>query len=220
MDNSQEICEFKETDLCNRYCEEQSLLCTEVARPNHLFSGYQQLSEERSKLNERLRFDELTGLHNKSTFLEIAQSYLDDAELNNKAVGLIVLDINNFKKFNETKGHIEGDVLLSSLGLNLRDQLRFEDLLIARFGGDEFLFLCDLEPRNSDTLLTAAERLSVIRDRVSKSVNECLKKHARYLSGAFGGSLWDGSQSLRELIVVADRHMYADKNNNKLPFTD
>lgn len=220
MNNTRENCEFKETDLCKAYCEDSSLLCAEVSRPDALFEGCERLNEERNLLIERLYYDELTGLHNKFTFMEKAQSYLNEAKTLDKTVGLVVLDINNFKRFNDTKGHLEGDTLLSELGVELKKQLRYNDLLIARFGGDEFLFLCDLEPRNSDTLLTSAERLEAVMARITEPVNECLKSRARYLSGAFGGSLWDGKQTLNELIVVADRSMYLDKRNKKLPFTD
>lgn len=220
MQSSWEICEYKETDLCSKYCEGPELICNEVSDPSKLFDGYMQVINERDYLIERLHNDDLTGLYNKSTFMERAQAYLEASHNSEKTIGLIVLDINNFKHFNEEKGHLEGDTLLSELGVELKKQLRYNDLLIARFGGDEFLFLCDLEPRNSDTLLTTAERLEAVMARITEPVNECLKSRARYLSGAFGGSLWDGKQTLNELIVVADKSMYLDKRNKKLPFTD
>lgn len=217
---SQEICEYKDTDLCVNYCENQNLICNEISDPNKLFDGYMRLLNDRDQLIERLHYDELTGLHNKATFMEMAQDYLEQSLNNDTPVGLLVLDINNLKRFNDTKGHIEGDILLSELGAELKKQLRYNDLLICRFGGDEFLFLCDLEPRHSDSLLTAEERLGAVCERIATSVNIHLKTHARYLSGAFGGSLWDGEQTLKELIIDADRAMFMDKKNKKLPFTD
>lgn len=220
MDNLSHSCDYRESDLCKNYCEAPNFLCNEVTDKDKLFAGYSEIVNQRNTLNNRLLYDELTGLHNKPTFMDMAQSYLEDAKTNNKSVGLIVLDINNFKKFNEVEGHIEGDALLGELGMVLRDQLRFEDLLIARFGGDEFLFLCDLDPRNSDTLMTAEERLFAARDRVAQSVNNRLKQFARYLSGAFGVSVWDGKQTLKELISSADKRMYADKKHKKHPHND
>jgi diguanylate cyclase (GGDEF)-like protein len=96
---------------------------------------------------ERLAyFDTLTGLPNRQRCIETAEQFFIDADAAREAVAVIYLDLNSFKRVNDTFGHAVGDAVLQDVAGKLnRALIRFaavyEHLLVARFGGDEFVIL-------------------------------------------------------------------------------
>src|SRR5690606_13043649 len=81
--------------------------------------------------------DGLTGVHNKRHFLEFLERELAVATRQTAALSLIMVDIDHFKKINDTHGHLAGDAALKELCRRLRPRIRTTDLL-ARYGGEEF----------------------------------------------------------------------------------
>ncbi|MFY0408599.1 diguanylate cyclase domain-containing protein [Solicola sp. PLA-1-18] len=93
--------------------------------------------------------DPLTGLLNRRRLEERVEAALLEAAMNEQAVALLYLDLDQFKPVNDTYGHAVGDQLLQVVARRLRSQLRHTDLL-ARLGGDEFLIaLIDLDARTA-----------------------------------------------------------------------
>ena len=96
---------------------------------------------------ERLAyFDTLTGLPNRQRCIETAEQFFVDANAAGEAVAVIYLDLNSFKRVNATFGHAVGDAVLQNVAGKLtraliRFQAAHEHLLVARFGGDEFVIL-------------------------------------------------------------------------------
>jgi diguanylate cyclase (GGDEF)-like protein len=96
---------------------------------------------------ERLAyFDTLTGLPNRQRCIETAEQFFVDANAAGEAVAVIYLDLNSFKRVNDTFGHAVGDAVLQNVAGKLtraliRFQAAHEHLLVARFGGDEFVIL-------------------------------------------------------------------------------
>jgi PleD family two-component response regulator len=82
--------------------------------------------------------DPLTGLRNPRFFDTHLERELAEAERDKVTVGLIMLDVDHFKKFNDTYGHPAGDEALRSLGRTLRSVVRAADV-VARYGGEEFI---------------------------------------------------------------------------------
>lgn len=116
---------------------------------------------ELRKVERHARTDALTGLSNRFTMEETFERELDRCEKNGDPVSLIMIDIDNFKVFNDQFGHVAGDRALSAVASILRHQFRPRDLLV-RFGGDEFAIL----------LPEVAEgRAMEIADRVRKAVS-------------------------------------------------
>ena len=118
---------------------------------------------ERNRELERLSVtDLLTGLHNRRYLIEAFEKEIQRADRHERPFCVVMLDVDRFKQFNDTHGHLAGDQVLVSLGRVLKDATRDLDVL-ARYGGEEFIALlpeCDLENG-----LRAAER---IRARLAK----------------------------------------------------
>jgi len=93
------------------------------------------------KSYESLAFiDPLTGLYNRRMFLELAEKNLNEAKRYKEPLSLIMLDIDHFKRINDTYGHEVGDITLKSLAEILRKNLRASDI-VARWGGEEFVII-------------------------------------------------------------------------------
>ncbi|HUF75190.1 MAG TPA: diguanylate cyclase [Longimicrobiales bacterium] len=122
----------------------------------------EELAEQNRELERLSVTDLLTGLHNRRYLIEAFEKEIQRADRHERPFCVIMLDVDRFKPFNDTYGHLAGDQVLEAMGRVLRDATRDLDIL-ARFGGEEFLALlpeCDLENG-----VKAAER---IRARLAK----------------------------------------------------
>jgi len=107
-------------------------------------------------LHSRALRDSLTGLYNRR-YMEVSLSQqLHRARRHGTPLGLIMLDVDHFKRFNDQFGHAAGDRILRKLGSLLANQFRGEDV-VCRYGGDEFLII--LSDASLDSVQQAAERL-------------------------------------------------------------
>jgi diguanylate cyclase (GGDEF)-like protein len=141
----------------NRALEEQR---QELARVNAAL-GVEMM--ERQRLAERLRemtvVDELTTLHNRRYLNEVAEEVLAVARSHGQDLGVMVIDIDNFKEVNDTLGHAAGDEVLRHLALKIRACLREGDVG-ARIGGDEFLIL--MPGLSAERIRQVVERLRAV----------------------------------------------------------
>ncbi len=105
--------------------------------------------------------DGLTNMYNRRYFNEVLGSYIEKAKKHNRNLSLVMLDIDNYKKYNDTYGHQLGDLLLKKVAEVLESNLREEDI-ISRYGGDEFTIILpdtDIE--------TARNIMETIRENIS-----------------------------------------------------
>jgi diguanylate cyclase (GGDEF)-like protein/PAS domain S-box-containing protein len=175
---------------------------------------------ERKLAAEQIAFlayhDKLTGLPNRALFEEILENAIARARRHDLGVGVLFLDLDNFKLVNDSLGHPAGDALLVQLAERLRGCTRETDM-VARQGGDEFLLLLsDLErgtsaPAGSDASLLVAQSVA---ERVQQALRApfSLDGVEFYASGSIGISLFpqdalDGETLLRN----ADSAMYRSK---------
>jgi diguanylate cyclase (GGDEF)-like protein/PAS domain S-box-containing protein len=93
---------------------------------------------DKKRIYELSITDGLTSLYNRRYFNDIAKSMIDKTVRSNELFGFMILDIDNFKKYNDTYGHQEGDKVLISLSNSLRETFKRSDDLIFRLGGEEF----------------------------------------------------------------------------------
>jgi diguanylate cyclase (GGDEF)-like protein len=156
------------------------------------------LTRETQSLNSRLlkeaTVDDLTGLLNRRGWRMAAERELARAAREGSHVGLLLLDVDSLKEINDSRGHDEGDRVLSETAARMRTALRAGDVL-ARLGGDEFgALLMD----NSDAQAMAAV------DRLRQMTPEL---------GSFsaGVAAWDGVQAIDELLRRADVALYTAK---------
>ncbi|MDN4500948.1 GGDEF domain-containing protein [Alteromonadaceae bacterium BrNp21-10] len=155
---------------------------------------------------KRLCFkDNLTGLGNRSHFDESIRRLISHSQRNNSSFGLLVLDLDHFKKANDQYGHLLGDQLLITFAGLLQDCLRDSDYAF-RFGGDEFC--CLLE--DADELLNQKVSIRIIHAMANHGL---LIKHN--LTASIGSAVYLPSDSSHTLFQRADEAMYTAKQNGK-----
>lgn len=115
-----------------------------------------ELTQDLEIFKEKSRFDVLTKIFNKGTFTELLHDEIKRSQILNYPLSLLILDIDNFKKVNDTYGHLAGDKVLRALGDRLTASLRRNDI-VARFGGEEFVVLVTHETRTQ--AVTIGEKL-------------------------------------------------------------
>jgi diguanylate cyclase (GGDEF)-like protein/PAS domain S-box-containing protein len=209
-----------------RWVLEQAFpLDDEAGRP-WLIQGVMFDITERKNAEEQVAFlayhDKLTGLPNRVLFEEMLETSIARARRNDTAVGVLYLDLDNFKMVNDSLGHHSGDLLLAQLGDRLRTCTRDTDM-VARQGGDEFLLLLsDLDREESagdNDALTAAE---MIANRVREALAEPfeLQGVSFFASGSIGISLFPhDAQDAETLMKNADAAMYRTKRTEPGGFT-
>ncbi|MGE5225660.1 MAG: putative bifunctional diguanylate cyclase/phosphodiesterase [Planctomycetaceae bacterium] len=175
---------------------------------------------ERKSAEEQVAFlayhDKLTGLPNRVLFEEMLDHALARARRHDMGVGVVYLDLDNFKLVNDSLGHHAGDLLLAQLADRLRVCTRDTDL-VARQGGDEFLLLLsDLErasgePGAPDPALLVAESVAArIRDALAAAFD--LGGTPFYATGSVGISLFPhDATDAASLLKNADHAMYQSK---------
>lgn len=99
-----------------------------------------QLQEKQRELERLTRSDGLTGLFNRNTFVELAESELSRAQRQGTATAILLLDLDYFKRINDTWGHPAGDLVLKHAALLTSSSVRSTDL-VGRLGGEEFMVL-------------------------------------------------------------------------------
>lgn len=151
-------------------------------------------------------YDKLTGVANRVLFYEIAERFLNEAKRNNSLLGLMFIDVDNFKSINDTYGHKAGDKALAEIAGMLTKCTRKNDV-VARFGGDEFLILLPYI-KNFDNYKVIASRITKSRNKIKNSNGEDIN-----ISLSIGVSFYpyDG-ESINELMEQADKAMYDAKH--------
>ncbi len=152
--------------------------------------------------------DALTGAKNRSTFDESLDREINLAQRHGQNFTLLVIDIDHFKKINDTYGHSSGDEVLKLVTRTLQDSIRATDMLF-RYGGEEFVILLS----NSD-----CQQSSWIADRVLDSVrhiNMQLSGQALDLSVSIGMACLDTQDTAKTLFDRADAAMYEAKNEGR-----
>lgn len=174
-------------------------------------SAEQHISEQQVRILELEGLsttDELTGLPNRRRLKEFLRRTLSSAKRYGETGVMAFIDMNNFKRVNDTYGHNTGDELLQHMAKLLCQNLRSTDF-VARVGGDEFIIV----------LVRASEKLGIKRARaIQKALaGEYIEKRNEkiYLSASFGITEYDGESSIQQLLRKSDLRMYEDKKRHK-----
>jgi len=163
----------------------------------------------REELRERANKDLLTLLPNRSAISAALETELARCHRENRTVGIILLDIDHFKKINDTYGHFTGDAVLRETASRLRKNMRPYDQ-VGRYGGEEFLVVlpsCDLEQAQHQ-----AERMRARLDSSTMLVDGT----EMHVSASFGVTVSDCSERTSDLFVrVADEALYKSKASGR-----
>jgi diguanylate cyclase (GGDEF)-like protein len=155
-------------------------------------------------LHWRAHHDHLTGLYNRRAMEDEVSRRLEDGQYD---TALMLLDLDHFKKINDTYGHETGDQVLQQLSLRLKAVMREHDLL-ARLGGDEFMLLPQIPHPNAANALTFAERVH----QAVAAPFELKGQHFR-LGISVGIALPPGhGRTVSELLRNADLALYQAKS--------
>ena len=100
------------------------------------------LKRQQDRLLQLAMHDQLTGLYNRHYMLEMVDQRIARARRHNTPLTTLIIDLDHFKKINDTHGHIVGDQILEQVATLLERQCRTEDT-VARFGGEEFIVLME-----------------------------------------------------------------------------
>lgn len=149
--------------------------------------------------------DVLTGLPNRVLFNDRLQQAIVQAQRNHSKVGLLYLDLNDFKPVNDTLGHAIGDAVLKVVGIRLQSALRQEDT-VARLGGDEFtVIMINLSDQN-----VVSNMMDKIADALTRPIQ--IDQHQIHISASIGSAIYpiDASDA-GQLLSKADSAMYAEK---------
>lgn len=175
----------------------------------------------RKRFQERLRStyeislsmaltDSLTGLYNRRYFETHLQKLLQKSEETKKSLGILLMDIDHFKSFNDTYGHGVGDEVLKIFAERVKDSLRSFDL-VARLGGEEFVvILPDV----------SVEMAHVIAERLRRTIGDepfpvSAPEGKVTVTTSVGGALIDGVDRTEAVLERADKALYEAKETGR-----
>ncbi len=154
--------------------------------------------------------DPLTALHNQAFFRRAAARRITQAREYGLPLSLAMLDIDDFKDYNDAFGHEAGNVVLRILAGILRRSVRADDL-VARYGGEEFVVLFGGGLGEIEEVM---ERIRLqVEDRCSPGGDSPVRRQVTVSAGV--AALTDNVQTLEELIETADEAMYRAKRAGK-----
>jgi diguanylate cyclase (GGDEF)-like protein len=202
-----------DSNMVNRLAAINVVIATFVALGMHLLV-FEDMTAELRRTNRELEAandavkrlaitDPLTGCHNRRFFDEIERREMQRHRRYGAPLSVVFVDINHFKKLNDTLGHDRGDDALRAIGVMLRRQVRQSDYVI-RWGGDEFVLLLTCG-ENEARAKTAELKRAFSEERETANLPELVG-----LSMGVAAVSLD-ADNLREAIREADARMYRDK---------
>lgn len=151
--------------------------------------------------------DELTGLYNRHKLNKVLSTNVQLSQKYQTVFSVVLIDVDYFKKINDTYGHNQGDLVLKSLGALLLDSIRVVDV-VGRWGGEEFLLIC---------LNSSSEAAQVIAEKVRKAVSllsfNGIKEPIHISAGIT--SFIEAEDSVLSLLERADKALYQAKENGR-----
>lgn len=168
------------------------------------------VEQEEGSRSAALR-DYLTGLPNRVLFKDRLEHGIAQAKRHQRKLGLMFVDLNNFKNINDTYGHQVGDAVLQGVATRLQHNTRNDDT-ISRYGGDELLYLLTQLHDQADITMIAAKILEAIRAPLEIRAGDVVVIFR--LEASIGMSMYPAhGVTASALIKRADEAMYVAKEN-------
>ena len=194
-----------------------SAIRSESGEINNYIAAFSDISE-RKLAEEQIRnlafYDPLTLLPNRRLLLDRLRELLAACHRHHYHGAVLVIDLDNFKTLNDTRGHDVGDLLLIDVARRLRESIRDSDT-VARLGGDEFVILLD---QLSEQKEIAVNQVKAIGEKVLATIREpyFLDGQEHHCSSSIGIHLFHGQHHTREEILkYADTAMYQAKASGR-----
>ena len=185
--------------------EKKRLRDRELRKTEELEQALRLLEQAQAQLAAQASQDALTGLANRRS----VDSHLDLRSKRETPFSVIYIDLNGFKKINDTNGHQAGDDLLRQVGGRLRQAFRATDI-VGRWGGDEFVALVD------ESLAEAQANVSRVDEWLSKefTISSGQTEQRVRVSAAVGVASWRPGETVTGVVQRADAEMYEQKLRN------
>jgi|GEM_PF-1997686 len=201
------VCEFRRENV--RSTEIYSVfrdMTRQKAHEEESANYQRQLEQVNARLRSLSQTDALTRLHNRRFFQQKLDEELDRARRYQSTLSLLLIDVDHFKQFNDTYGHLAGDSVLAKVATILGDSARSNDV-VARYGGEEFAILLPM---------TELEGACQLAERLRRRV-EAGPWQGRQITVSIGVSatLETGSNDPEKLIHLADQALYTSKQSGR-----
>ena len=184
--------------------ESNKALEQRLALSKHEISNLQQSLEA---IRAESLTDPLTGLGNRKYFDRMIETEVQNALSNSQPLSLLMFDIDHFKSFNDSYGHLTGDQVLRLVGMSLKQTIKGQDIT-ARYGGEEFAVLLPNTPlRQALTVADHIRRAIMAKELKKKSTGEILGR----VTISVGVSMLKPGDDTDSLIERADACLYAAK---------
>jgi diguanylate cyclase (GGDEF)-like protein/PAS domain S-box-containing protein len=192
-------------DITERRIAEEALLRS----TDELQQQLRLVSEMKDQLQDLALHDSLTGLHNRYYLTEILEIEMARAKREKSPVSFILLDLDNFKRINDTFGHLVGDQFLVALSEKISAVARESDI-VCRFGGEEFLLV--MTGANLDVALSRAEELRKSVEDISIDIDGIRVG----ITISIGVSEYPAhGEDSEDTIEKADKALYVSKQNGR-----
>ena len=190
-------------------------------RDQELSMAEDEVNRSKEELHRMAYFDSLTGLPNRRLFSEQLNLLMRLAKRSDSSIALLFLDLDNFKRINDSLGHSAGDLLLREVGLRLSECMRESDVLahyvdseshidVSRLGGDEFTVILN-QIQSTASAGDVAQRLLE-----ALSVPLLIDGNELVISPSIGIALYpQDADNLEDLLKAADSAMYHAKDSGK-----
>jgi diguanylate cyclase (GGDEF)-like protein/PAS domain S-box-containing protein len=200
-----DITEKKEAEL--KLLNHQKYLEAEIA------ASTAELEQANKLLRELASIDGLTGLNNRRAFDEAIKREWNRCKREHKTFSLIMLDIDFFKKYNDTFGHLEGDIVLKKLSGALTATVRRATDIVARYGGEEFVVI--LPDADEKQVLDAARKIQKHVDELNiPAVKESTYKNVTFSMG-IGTTMPSDINSWESTLEQVDQALYKAKETGR-----
>ena len=170
-----------------------------------------------STLNEKLEAlsmtDELTKLNNRRSFLYYIDMIWKQSRRLQLPINLLMIDVDYFKKYNDSLGHLEGDKALIAIAQCMKSQVKRDTDYVARFGGEEFI--CLLPFLEKDKALNFAKDL--VQKIEDMKIPHPMSEHSKYVTISIGmaSTIPDDHNSQTQLLDEADKALYKAKESGR-----
>jgi len=182
-----------------------------------LFDDFNTMANELAIANEKLKAlattDELTKLDNRRSFLEHIDLIWKQNHRLRLPITILMIDVDYFKKYNDSLGHLEGDKTLVAVALCLKNHARRETDFVARFGGEEFV--CLLPFIEKDGALSFAKKL--VQKVEDMKIPHPMSLHSKYVTISVGlaSDVPKDNNSYTQLLDEADKALYSAKESGR-----
>lgn len=209
--------ELKNRKKDGSYYWVDAIIEPKFSKDNHIigFNALRHNITDKKKIYELSITDGLTSLYNRRHFNDIADSVLENSLRNNKIFAFVLLDVDNFKKYNDNYGHQDGDSVLINLASALKESFKRSEDTVFRLGGEEFGVL--ISAKSIDDIYTLVE--SARKKIESLSIEHKLNPPLNIITASFGVTIISSNAkdkfTLDTVYKKTDDALYESKESGR-----